>query len=73
MARVRRYLEKDVLTAARERIHHIADTHDTLAVCFSGGKDSLAALHLTRQVLAERGQDTVNVFEKWLCAQEPPA
>ena len=62
MARVKRYIQKDVLTAARERIHHIADTHDTLAVCFSGGKDSLTTLHLARQVLAERGQKVVNVI-----------
>jgi predicted phosphoadenosine phosphosulfate sulfurtransferase len=62
MAKVKFHLAKDVLTAARERIHHIADTHDHLAVCFSGGKDSLVTLHLTKQVLSERGQKAVNVI-----------
>ena len=61
MARKRLYLSKDVLTAAKERIHHIADLHDSLAVCFSGGKDSLVVLHLTREVLAERWVKRVNV------------
>ena len=68
MARKRLYLSKDVLTAAKERIHHIADLHDSLAVCFSGGKDSLVVLHLTREVLAERGVKRVNVvFRAAVC------
>lgn len=61
MARFRKYLDTDVLTAARQRIRHIFDIHDTVAVCFSGGKDSLVALHLVREVAEERGQLPVNV------------
>lgn len=56
MARQRRFLEIDVLEAAKQRIHHIYDLHDSVAVCFSGGKDSLVALHLVKQVAEERGE-----------------
>jgi len=59
MARVRGYIDTDVLTEAKKRIHHIYDTHDTVAVMFSGGKDSLVALHLTRMVAEERGEGKV--------------
>jgi predicted phosphoadenosine phosphosulfate sulfurtransferase len=55
MSRVKRYIEADVLTEAKRRLHHIHDIFDTVAVMFSGGKDSLAALHLTREVREERG------------------
>ncbi|HLK60328.1 MAG TPA: phosphoadenosine phosphosulfate reductase family protein [Chthonomonadaceae bacterium] len=61
MARVKRFLDTDVLTAAKERIRHIFDTHDTIAVCFSGGKDSLATLHLTKEVAEEAGALPLNV------------
>lgn len=62
MARFKRFLDTDVLTEARKRIHHIYDTHDSVAVCFSGGKDSLATLHLTWEVAQERGLAKVPVI-----------
>lgn len=62
MSRIKDYLDIDVVTAARDRIRHIYDTHDTVAVCFSGGKDSLAALHLTWEIAQERSLGYVNVI-----------
>lgn len=55
MARIKKYIDIDVLTAAKQRINHIIDTFDTISVMFSGGKDSLAALHLVKEVYDERG------------------
>jgi predicted phosphoadenosine phosphosulfate sulfurtransferase len=57
MARIRKFIDTDVLTEARARIRHIYECFDTVAVMFSGGKDSLAALHLTKEVRDEFGDD----------------
>lgn len=62
MVRLKRYLDTDVLTAALDRIRHLYDVFDSLAVCFSGGKDSLATLHLTWEVAQERGREHVDVI-----------
>jgi predicted phosphoadenosine phosphosulfate sulfurtransferase len=61
MPKAKQYLDIDVLTAARRRIRHAFDAYDTVAVCFSGGKDSTAALWLAKEVAEERGLGKVNV------------
>jgi predicted phosphoadenosine phosphosulfate sulfurtransferase len=55
MSRAKKYIDIDVLIAAKQRINHIIDAFDTLAVMFSGGKDSLVVLHLVKEVFEERG------------------
>lgn len=61
MARRNRYLDIDVLTAARQRVRDIFDRFDTVAVMFSGGKDSETCLHLVHEEAKRRGQKQVNV------------
>ena len=51
------------VTEAKKRIHHIYDLHDSIAVNFSGGKDSLATLHLVWEVAQERGLKKVKVIQ----------
>ena len=55
MSRAKKYIDIDVLTAAKQRINHLIDAFDTLSVMFSGGKDSLVVLHLVKEVYEERG------------------
>jgi predicted phosphoadenosine phosphosulfate sulfurtransferase len=62
MARYKQYIDTDVVTEAVKRIHHIFDLFDTVAVCFSGGKDSLVCLELVWRVVQERGGKHVDVI-----------
>jgi len=60
MSRFKKQMGISVIDAAKQRIHHIYDTHDTPIVLFSGGKDSQVLLHMTWEVAQERGLKFVN-------------
>lgn len=55
MVRMREFEDRDVLEAARWRLERTLLGFDRLAVAFSGGKDSLACLHLVRAAQQEQG------------------
>lgn len=62
MARFKKFIATDVLTEAKSRLHHVFEQFDTVAVCFSGGKDSLVCLELAWEVAQARGLSSVNVI-----------
>ncbi len=62
MARYKHYLDVNVLEAARDRLSQAADQFDSIAVCFSGGKDSLVALHLVHELYEREGWGPVPVI-----------
>lgn len=62
MTRQRMFLDISCVDAARERLRHVYDTFDTVAVQFSGGKDSTAVLYLAKEVHEERGLGPVKVI-----------
>jgi predicted phosphoadenosine phosphosulfate sulfurtransferase len=61
MTRRKQYISTNVHDEAIKRIQHIYDTHDTVIVAFSGGKDSLAALNLVHEVGARNGVKQIPV------------
>ena len=61
MKKSKKYLEIDVLSAARERISFIFDEFKEIQVSVSGGKDSTVLLHLALQE-AEKRNRKIEVF-----------
>ena len=57
----KKIIDRNVYELAIDRIHRAYDRFDTVAVMFSGGKDSTACLMLTLGVAKERGIETVPV------------
>jgi predicted phosphoadenosine phosphosulfate sulfurtransferase len=58
----KKYLNKDVLTAARERIAFVFDEFEHVYVSFSGGKDSTVMLHLAIDEARKRGRLPLDVL-----------
>ncbi len=58
---IKKYREKNVLDAARERISYTFDNMDRIYVSFSGGKDSSVMLHLVMDEAIRRNR-TVGVL-----------
>jgi len=59
--RRRKEIEKNVFEATKDRIRYLYSRFDNVVVSFSGGKDSTAALHITREVAKELGRGPVHV------------
>ena len=50
-----KYIDTDVLSAAKARIRNVINTFDKIAVLYSGGKDSHVVMALTRSVMDDMG------------------
>jgi predicted phosphoadenosine phosphosulfate sulfurtransferase len=58
----KKVIDKDVLTLARERVREAYQIFDTIAVSFSGGKDSTAVLNLAIDAAKELKRTPVLTF-----------
>lgn len=56
------FLDINVVDAARARLRHVYDVHDTICYQFSGGKDSTACLYLAKEIHEERDLGPVKVI-----------
>lgn len=64
VTRQRLFLDTSCVDAARERVRHVIETHDSWAVQVSGGKDSVAVLLLVKQIHDEMGLGKVTVIHR---------
>lgn len=55
MSTQKTFLDTNVYEEAKNRIRHALNLYDSIVVAFSGGKDSLAVLHLVKEVYEELG------------------
>lgn len=60
--RRKRAVDRDVYDLARERLRRTFDMFDTVAVSFSGGKDSTACLNMTLEIARDLGKLPVLTF-----------
>lgn len=56
MSDLKKYQDKNVLEAARDRLHEVFDDFDNVYLSVSGGKDSSVLMQLARQVVEDRGE-----------------
>lgn len=59
---IKRYRDKDVLTATRERISLTFDTVERVYLAFSGGKDSSVMFHLVMEEAIKRNQKVAVMY-----------
>jgi len=58
----KRYLNTDVLSAAKRRVAEVFDSFERVYVAFSGGKDSSVMVHLVMQEAIARGRKVALMF-----------
>lgn len=56
MSTIKKYKEKNVLDAAKERVAYVFDNFEKIYVSFSGGKDSSVMLHLVMEEAIKRNR-----------------
>lgn len=56
MSTLKKYTDKDVLTASRERISYTFDNFEKIVLSFSGGKDSSVMFHLVMDEAIKRNR-----------------
>lgn len=63
----KRYLAKNVLDAAKQRILETFDSFEKIYISFSGGKDSSVMLHLVMDEAIKRNKKVGVLFIDWEC------
>lgn len=63
----KRYLGKNVLEAAKERIEWTFDNFEKIYLSFSGGKDSTVMLHMVMDEAIKRNRKIALFFVDWEC------